>query len=561
MLSVPCHPVGSEGGHQGDRTTGLRARSEPGASVLPLAASFSTGARCRDAPCGRLYTWRQASLHLAPGVSTPGARHHLHPAPGIIPAPIRPGDIIQGAGARRPQGASLHQAPGITSIWRQASPPSGARHHLHPAPGIVPAPIRPGDIIQGAGARRPQGASLHQAPGITSIWRQASPPSGTRHHPGANQAGRYHPGRRGKTPARGVSTFHVRPSPRNVETPLAGVFLLVRPPAPGFEGQHGENGQTGLRIGKYNNAQRREICYTLLNGSVDEPLWLLDTRKKDDSMSENTYVAPTESAAEMARLIDQDRLVTEAMGGLFPPDLDPKAVRAVLDVGCGPGGWAREVAYQYPEMRVTGIDISQTMIDYANGFVRVEGLDNAQFQIMDATQPLAFPDGSFDVVNARFMVGFLRRSAWPGVVRELARVTRPGGRIILTECDQTGTTNSEAYHTYAGRLYEAMRRSGLYAAPSNVTPLLGAFLTEAGCQQIHLRPHVLDFSAATTANVAMFENLKVGFKLSQPFLIKMGVATQEELDELYDKVLADMLSESFRALWYFLSVDGRLPRR
>src|SRR5579884_2554771 len=441
MLSVPCHPVGSEGGHQGDRTTGLRARSEPGASVLPLAASFSTGARCRDAPCGRLYTWRQASLHLAPGVSTPGARHHLHPAPGIIPAPIRPGDIIQGAGASKTpaRGVStpgarhhLHLAPGITSTWRQASPPSGTRHH----PGAYQAgryhPGRRGKTpargVSTPGARH----HLHLAPGITSIRRQASPPSGTRHRPGANQAGRYHPGRRGKTPARGVS-------------------LLVRPPAPGFEGQHGENGQTGLRIGKYNNAQRREICYTLLNGSVDEPLWLLDTRKKDDSMSENTYVAPTESAAEMARLIDQDRLVTEAMGGLFPPDLDPKAVRAVLDVGCGPGGWAREVAYQYPEMRVTGIDISQTMIDYANGFVRVEGLDNAQFQIMDATQPLAFPDGSFDVVNARFMVGFLRRSAWPGVVRELARVTRPGGRIILTECDQTGTTNSEAYHTYAGR--------------------------------------------------------------------------------------------------------------
>ncbi len=72
---------------------------------------------------------------------------------------------------------------------------------------------------------------------------------------------------------------------------------------------------------------------------------------------------------------------------------------------------------------------------------------------------------------------------------------------------------------------------------------------------------MLDFSAATTANVAMFENLKVAGKLGQPFLLKMGMATQEELDELYDKVLADMLSESFRALWYFLSVDGRLPRR
>ena len=81
MLSVPCHPVGSEGGHQGDRTTGLRARSEPGASVLPLAASFSTGARCRDAPCGRLsaHVCDCARLRLWASVKAgvPGARLRL----------------------------------------------------------------------------------------------------------------------------------------------------------------------------------------------------------------------------------------------------------------------------------------------------------------------------------------------------------------------------------------------------------------------------------------------------------------------------------------------------
>jgi ubiquinone/menaquinone biosynthesis C-methylase UbiE len=277
-------------------------------------------------------------------------------------------------------------------------------------------------------------------------------------------------------------------------------------------------------------------------------------------MSENTYVMPAESVAESARLIDQDRLLTEAMGSLFPNDLNPQEVQTILDVGCGPGGWAREVAYQYPDIQVTGIDISQTIIDYANAFVRVERLDNARFQLMDATRPLAFPDASFDVVNARLMVSFLQREAWPRVVKEFARVTRPGGRIILTECDQTGTTNSETYRMYAGLGYEAMRRSGLYAEPLYLTPLLGTFLAQAGCQQIHLTPHVVDFSAGTTANVTMFENLKVGFKLIQPFLLKMGVATQEELDVLYDRVLADLLSESFRALWYFLCVDGRIPR-
>jgi ubiquinone/menaquinone biosynthesis C-methylase UbiE len=277
-------------------------------------------------------------------------------------------------------------------------------------------------------------------------------------------------------------------------------------------------------------------------------------------MSENTYVMPTENAAELARLIDQDRLLTETMGGLFPKDLDPAQVQTVLDVACGSGGWAREVAYQYPQIQVTGVDINQTIIEYVKGFVQVEGLDNAHFQVMDATEPLAFPDASFDVVNARFMVSFLQRGAWPRVVKELARVARPGGRIILTECDQTGTTNSEAYHAYAGLTYEAMRRNSLYAESLSLTPLLGGFLKQAGCESIQLVPHVIDFSAGTTANVTMFENLKVGFKLVQPFLVKMGVATQEDLDALYDRVLADLLSDTFRALWYFLSVDGRLPQ-
>ena len=51
-----------------------------------------------------------------------------------------------------------------------------------------------------------------------------------------------------------------------------------------------------------------------------------------DQQKENSYVLPTESAAEMAHLINQDQAVTEVMDRLFPTDLDLTSVRRVLDI-------------------------------------------------------------------------------------------------------------------------------------------------------------------------------------------------------------------------------------
>src|SRR5713226_1413469 len=83
----------------------------------------------------------------------------------------------------------------------------------------------------------------------------------------------------------------------------------------------------------------------------------------DSSKNENesTYVLDAEDAAEMARLLDQDKVINESMGGLFPERTGLSNIYDVLDIACGPGGWAHEVAHSYPEMEVTGIDISKRM--------------------------------------------------------------------------------------------------------------------------------------------------------------------------------------------------------
>src|ERR1700753_1331797 len=92
---------------------------------------------------------------------------------------------------------------------------------------------------------------------------------------------------------------------------------------------------------------------------------------------ENTYVVDAESSAEMARLMRQEQLITEGMGGLFPEGIDLSHADRILDIACGPGGWVIETAFTYPHIEVIGVDISHRMITYAQAQANVQGLTNA----------------------------------------------------------------------------------------------------------------------------------------------------------------------------------------
>jgi SAM-dependent methyltransferase len=279
----------------------------------------------------------------------------------------------------------------------------------------------------------------------------------------------------------------------------------------------------------------------------------------------NAYVIDAENGAELGRLMRLDEILTGCMGGLFPehPDLDH--VRNTLDVACGPGAWANEMAYQYQDMQVTGIDISAIMVRYAQEMARGQRLDNAPFQVMDATNPLDFPDDHFDLVNARLISGFMHKDDWTSTIGELVRILRPGGILRLTETNDWGLSTSSAHerltHLFARAFYATGRSFSTYADTHHggTTLMLEPFCRQAGLEEIQRKAHVLDFSVDTPAHFSTYENLKVAFKLLQPFMIRASVASQEELDVLYDQFLAQMLSDDFRAQWYLLSVWGRKP--
>lgn len=279
----------------------------------------------------------------------------------------------------------------------------------------------------------------------------------------------------------------------------------------------------------------------------------------EPSQGDSVYFNDPENVAEMARLIGQDRLITKGMGGLYSERSDLSGIHRILDAACGPGGWTLEVALTHPEIEVVGVDVSQVMIDYANAQARVQGLNNASFQVMDIQKPLDFPDGSFDLVNARF-INFLPAAAWSPLMQEFGRITRPGGVIRLTESEWWYFTNSPAMENLNAMIIRALKLQGESFSQSGrftgVLPMLGRFLLDAGCVNVNYRSHVIDYSYGTEAYEGFRHDAAIVFKLFQPFIVRMGVATQEEVTQFYEQMQLEMAKDDFRGLMLPLTAWG-----
>ena len=107
----------------------------------------------------------------------------------------------------------------------------------------------------------------------------------------------------------------------------------------------------------------------------------------------------------------------------------------VLDVGCGTGSLAI-VAKQHvgPAGEVAGIDASPAMVARARSKAAKAGVD-VSFR-NGVAEALPFPDAQFDVVLSTMMLHHLPRNARQECAREIRRVLRPGGRVLVVDFGQ-----------------------------------------------------------------------------------------------------------------------------
>jgi ubiquinone/menaquinone biosynthesis C-methylase UbiE len=102
----------------------------------------------------------------------------------------------------------------------------------------------------------------------------------------------------------------------------------------------------------------------------------------------------------------------------------------VLSVGCGPGVILREVSALDGSIRATGIDISAERVQEAKQ--KNSGIPQVDFVRGDA-QAMEFPSDRFDLVYSRMLLEYLKDKE--GAVREMARVCKPGGTVLLQDLD------------------------------------------------------------------------------------------------------------------------------
>ena len=99
----------------------------------------------------------------------------------------------------------------------------------------------------------------------------------------------------------------------------------------------------------------------------------------------------------------------------------------VLDLGCGDGTTALPAAKLGAD--VLGVDIARNLVESGNRRAREQGLANLRFQEGDATDLAGLQDRTFDLVVSIFGAMFAPKPF--DVAKEMVRVTRPGGRIIM----------------------------------------------------------------------------------------------------------------------------------
>jgi SAM-dependent methyltransferase len=99
----------------------------------------------------------------------------------------------------------------------------------------------------------------------------------------------------------------------------------------------------------------------------------------------------------------------------------------VLDLGCGDGTTALPAARRGAD--VLGVDIAENLVAAGNARAKSAGLYNLKFQRGDASDLTGIADARFDLVVSIFGAMFAPRPL--DVAREMVRVTRPGGRIVM----------------------------------------------------------------------------------------------------------------------------------
>jgi ubiquinone/menaquinone biosynthesis C-methylase UbiE len=126
----------------------------------------------------------------------------------------------------------------------------------------------------------------------------------------------------------------------------------------------------------------------------------------------------------------------EIAHALFPNGVSSGSM-SMLEVGCGPGFYARRLARRYPALQVLGVDRSSRLVEWARWRASSEALANCRFKQGNIECLSACTEAVNAVISSRLLLVVANRKA---AIAEIFRVLKPGGRLFLAEPTATFKT-------------------------------------------------------------------------------------------------------------------------
>jgi SAM-dependent methyltransferase len=175
-----------------------------------------------------------------------------------------------------------------------------------------------------------------------------------------------------------------------------------------------------------------------------------EERRQQDDWTQ--LESPEAAGAAIAKLEALGRSAAEVSARRnYLEVLDVRAGHAVIDVGAGTGLTAVEMAKRAGGSgRVVALDVSERLGSFARDAAARAGVAGILEHCTSRAEVLPFQEGSFDRSFCRWLLLHVESPA--GVVREMRRVTRPGGRVMCVEVDWETVTVYPGERTVTRRI-------------------------------------------------------------------------------------------------------------
>ena len=223
--------------------------------------------------------------------------------------------------------------------------------------------------------------------------------------------------------------------------------------------------------------------------------------------------------------------------------------RTVLDLGCGTGVAARSIVRRRGfSGHVLGIDLSPVLAQAATRLAAGEGVDRrVEFRAGDSRK-LDLADGAFDAVVAHTLLSHVDDPL--AVVKEAARLVRPGGMIGIFDGDYASMTFGHA-DPAKGKAYDEAIISGVVTSP-RVMRQMPRLLQTAGLQLVASFPYIL-------AEVGKADFWAPAIESFRRLVPKSGAMTEKQANAWAESLTADSAAGVFFAASNYYGYVARRP--